>query len=131
MDKKTLTIKDIADTTTGTPDNLRLYAFDVHGIGAAARAARELVDGKKVRLALCTRTPVSAAPVIDEVLTLKIAKIGKSPALRVCNSQGSAMGEESYSAIASWYDEAVDPVVIAAWIAQHCQRECDEWFLLK
>ncbi|MCK9431584.1 MAG: hypothetical protein M0R00_01335 [Candidatus Omnitrophica bacterium] len=69
-----LTNDDVISKTR-TPDNLRLYADDVHGSQSFVEAAKELQNGQLVKYAVCSRDPEGSGnpPKIVDIITLKQA----------------------------------------------------------
>ena len=62
-------------TETGTPDNLRRFAFDVCGPGAVVRGVRKLFQGETVRFALCQKDRGDGAPPkIEDVWTVRLTE---------------------------------------------------------
>jgi hypothetical protein len=69
-----LTNDDVISKTR-TPDNLRLYAYDVNGSQSFVEAAKELQAGQLVKYAVCSRDPEGSGnpPKIVDIITLQKA----------------------------------------------------------
>ena len=121
--------KSFTTTSFGTPDDTRLYAWDVAGVGSYSRGARALVNGRKAFFAICSRGPNAAPPVVEEIAGFGMGNVEDDETGEITRC-ARFLGERedpdsvgSHSLIASWYRGAAsDPVNIAAAMATYCER---------
>jgi len=82
--KTKLTNEMCFETQNGTPDDLAMYADDVTGTGAIAQAVKDLLAGKTVTFASCTRDG-AAPPMINDIITF--APMPGSACVRICGER--------------------------------------------
>lgn len=127
-----ITLSDVAESESGTPSSVALYAYDVQGCGMVMRAIDSLLGGELVKIAVCERDHTRGGPpTLKKIYTLKIVDIDGIPTLRICGENDDPDGPGSCSAIGSYYPKNTDRAWMAAWIAKACARHGEWWFLLR
>ena len=102
---KNLTREMVAESNTGTPEHLSMYAYDVTGPAAIAIAAKMCVlHGRTVRVAACVKDG-GEPPVIKEIF--EWATVPGYKVVRYC-FEGNPNGAESHTLHGS-VDEKGDP----------------------
>ena len=117
-------------TETGTPDRLKLYAWDVASIGKYPRAAEILRNGGLAWFAICERKPAGGGvpPVVVELVGFGVGDVedddGHSEqCVRFVGENNDPNGAGSHSLIASWYGPAaIDKAHVSAALAAHLER---------
>jgi hypothetical protein len=89
--------KDVIQSKSGTPEELRMYAADVHGPLALVNAAEDLLAGKHVAFAICSREPegTGAQPTVKELIELAVPNGRKC--VRFCGINGNPVGVGSFT----------------------------------
>ena len=112
---------DVIQSKSGTPEELRMYAADVHGPLALVNAAEDLLAGKHVAFAICSRGPEGSGdvPKIEELISLAIPKGYRC--IRYCGENGNPMGVNSSTVYGSGsvdirgkYEPKDLPLIVAA-----------------
>jgi hypothetical protein len=113
--------EDVIQSKSGTPEELRMYTEDVHGPLALVNAAEDLLAGKHVAFAICSREPegTGAAPVVKEIIEMAIPDGRKC--VRFCGEKGNPVGVGSCTVYGSGsldnkgkYEPKDLPLIVAA-----------------
>lgn len=108
----TIQAKSVFHQPADIPQHLLIWQDENSGIAALVQAADDIIAGKKVHFALCSREGTST-PTIDEVVTLAMGADGP----RYCGEDADPQGAGSHALIASWYAYCKDPASIAVALA--------------
>lgn len=85
--------EDLIRTEDGTPEHLNMYADDVCGAGAIARAVKDLLGGGRASFAICEREPPHVVPLVKEVINW--APMPGRACIRWCGEGGNPDGAGS------------------------------------
>lgn len=105
------------------------FKFNNHCFGACGYAAIDIAKGDTVKFDVFKRNPlVSTELEYKSTWYFGLFDIDGKPALRVSNTPDlDASG--THSLIASWNDEANNPVFISARLVLFLMREGSDWFI--
>ena len=129
----TLTADKTIKTATGTPEDRSMYAYDVVGAGAVARAAHDVVtDDENVRFAVCERDD-SGPPQIKT--TVEWAQSSDGNSVRYC-TEGNPEGAGSHMLCEAWPENGgyrdLDVADVAAHMMSALSKMGGSWiFRLK